>query len=350
MFRPLTVKFLSTFTNKLINRGLTKSSINMARPNIYLTRPDIAPEAIEMLKSECDVTIWNKPSPVPRDELLANIKDKEALYCTLCDKIDSVLLDAGSKLKVISTISVGYDHIDVAECKKRGIRIGYTPDVLTDATAELTMALLLSTARRLFQVNKEVFKPNGIWATEGEENCGQGIRNSVVGIVGFGRIGHEVARRLIPFKPREILYFNRSEKAEWAREVAAKKVSFDELLEKSDFVVSTIALNEETKNLFNAETFSKMKSSAVFVNTGRGGVVDEEALYETLKNNRIYAAGLDVTQVEPLPLNSKLLTLENCNILPHIGSAEVETRAEMAKIAAENLLKGLKGEKMVAEL
>lgn len=299
----------------------------------------------------CDVTMWNQPSPVPRDELLKNVAGKDAIYCTLCDKIDTEVLEAaGPNLKVIGTISVGFDHINVEECKKRGIRIGFTPDVLTDATAELTIALLLASSRRLFQTNKEVFKKDGIWATEGAENDGQGLKNSVVGIVGFGRIGYEVAKRIIPFKPKQILYFNRSEKAEFAKETKAIRVEFNDLLERSDFVICTIALSSETERLFNSKAFTKMKSNAVFVNTSRGGVVDQDALYEALKNKQIYAAGLDVTTPEPLPLDSKLLTLTNCNILPHIGSAEFETRIEMARITAVNILAGLNKKEMIAEL
>uniref|UniRef100_A0A336KAD8 Glyoxylate reductase/hydroxypyruvate reductase n=1 Tax=Culicoides sonorensis TaxID=179676 RepID=A0A336KAD8_CULSO len=323
----------------------------MSRPSVYLTRPDVAREGIDLLKTGCDVTMWTENNPVPRNELLKNVSGKDALYCTLCDKIDAEVLDAaGPNLKVIGTISVGYDHIDVNECRKRKIRIGFTPDVLTDATAELTLALLLATSRRLFQTNKEVFKKDGIWATEGEENCGHGLKNSTVGIVGFGRIGYEVTKRIIPFKPKQILYFNRSKKPEFEKDTNAIKVNLDELLSKSDFIVCTIALNPETQLMFNSEAFAKMKPNAVFVNTSRGGVVDQDALYDALKNKQIYAAGLDVTSPEPLPLDSKLLELPNCNILPHIGSAEFETRIEMARITAKNILAGLQGKEMIAEL
>lgn len=295
--------------------------------------------------------MWNESFPVPRLELLNKVKGKNAIYCTISDKIDTEVLNAaGPNLTVIGTISVGYDHIDVDACKKRGVRIGYTPDVLTDATAELTIALLLASSRRLFQSNKEVLKNEALWASEGDENCGKGLKNSVVGIVGFGRIGYEVAKRLMPFKPKQILYYNRSEKLEFEKDTKAIRVNFSALLEKSDFIICTIALTAETEKIFNAEAFAQMKSDAVFVNTGRGGLVDQEALYDVLKNNRIYAAGLDVTTPEPLPVNSNLLTLSNCNILPHIGSAEYATRIEMARITAVNILNGLKKKEMIAEL
>lgn len=235
------------------------------------------------------------------------------------------------------------------ECRKRGVRIGYTPDVLTDATAELTMALLLATSRRLFEANREVY--NGGWkAWSPSWMCGLGVKNSTVGIVGFGRIGYEVAKRIVPFKPKQILYFNRSEKSQFATETGAVRVGSNDLLATSDFVICTIALTPDTHHLFNDTAFSKMKSNAVFINTSRGGVVDQDALYEALRNKQIYAAGLDVTTPEPLPLDSPLLTLPNCTILPHVGSAEYDTRNEMSRITACNILAGIKGIRMVDEL
>lgn len=272
------------------------------------------------------------------------------MYCALTEKIDSELLDkAGPDLKVIGTISVGYDHIDLAECKKRGIRVGYTPDVLTDATAELTLALLLATSRRIIESHKEVF--NGGWKSWAPSwMCGPGLKDSVVGIIGLGRIGHEVAKRIVPFKPKKIIYQNRSEKLAEAKEIGAERVDLDTLLIQSDFVIVCCALTPETSLLFNETNFAKMKSTAIFVNTSRGGIVDQNALYNALTSGTIYAAGLDVTTPEPLPLDSPLLTLPNCVILPHIGSADINTRIEMSKITAKNILSGLKGEQMIAEL
>lgn len=235
------------------------------------------------------------------------------------------------------------------ECKKRGIRIGYTPDVLTDATAELTLALLLATSRRLIEAHKEVF--NGGWkAWSPSWMCGPGLKNSTVGIIGFGRIGQEVAKRIVPFKPIRILYQNRSERAAEAKEINAERVTFDELLINSDFIIITCALTSETTNLFNEAAFAKMKKTAILVNTSRGGFIDQTALYYALKRGQIRAAGLDVTTPEPLPLDSPLLSLPNCVILPHIGSADIDTRIEMSRITACNILAGLKGVKMISEL
>lgn len=288
--------------------------------------------------------------PVPREELLKQIIGKDALFCALTDKIDAEVIErAGAQLKCISTISVGYEHIDLEACKKKGIRVGYTPDVLTDATAELTLALLLATNRRLLEANKEVY--NGGWKSWAPNwMCGQGLKGSRVGLFGFGRIGQEIASRLVPFKPSLITYTSRTERPEDAKKVQASYVSFDDMLTKSDFIIVCCALTPTTKEIFNSSAFAKMKRNCIFINTARGGVVDQTALYTALKEKRIMAAGLDVTTPEPLPLDDPLLTLENVVILPHIGSADINTRTEMSKITAMNILAGLKGEKMVAEV
>lgn len=282
--------------------------------------------------------------------MLREIKGKDALYCALTDKIDTEVLDAaGPQLKCVSTISVGFEHIDVQECKKRGIRVGYTPDVLTDATAELTVALLLATNRRLFEANKDVY--NGGWKSWSPMwMCGHGLKNSRVGFFGFGRIGQEIAARIVPFKPSLITYTTRSARPDEAAKVNAKHVDFSEMITLSDFIIVCCALTPATKEIFNAEAFNKMKSNCIFINTARGGVVDQKALYEALKSKRILAAGLDVTTPEPLPLDDPLLKLDNIVVLPHIGSADIETRKEMSRITARNILAALKGCEMESEV
>ncbi|XP_055377581.1 glyoxylate reductase/hydroxypyruvate reductase-like [Condylostylus longicornis] len=319
-------------------------------PKVLVTRPDVASIGIELLKKEFDVTTWSLPSPMPREEFLKSVVGKNGIFCTLTDKIDAELLDmAGPELKVVATISVGYDHIDISECKKRNIRIGYTPDVLTDATAELTMALLLATNRRLFEANKEVF--NGGWSSWSPSwMCGPGLKGSVIGIFGYGRIGQEVAKRCVPFKPKKIVYFNRSEKPKEASEVGASFVNFNDLLKTSDVIIVCCALTPETKEIFNYEAFQRMKPNCIFINTSRGGLVDQKSLYQALKEKRIWGAGLDVTTPEPLPLDDPLLTLKNCLILPHIGSADINTRIEMSKITATNIIKALKNQEMISEI
>ncbi|XP_055542003.1 glyoxylate reductase/hydroxypyruvate reductase isoform X1 [Wyeomyia smithii] len=320
------------------------------KPKVYITRNDYPRIGLDLLKEECDLSIWDEGYPVPRDEFLRNVAGKDAIFCSLNDRIDKELLDqAGPSLKVVSTISVGFDHIDVKQCRERGIRIGYTPDVLTDATAELTVALLLATTRRLFEANKEVH--NGGWKSWSPMwMCGSGIKNSVVGILGFGRIGQEVAKRLAPFKPLRIQFTSRSDKCMTADELGASQVPFDDLIETSDFIIICCSYNTETANLFNDSVFSRMKPSTILVNTSRGGIVEQHDLIHALKAGKIRAAGLDVTTPEPLPLDSPLLQMSNVVVLPHIASADVETRTEMSRITACNILAGLKGVKMISEL
>lgn len=299
------------------------------------------------LYSRCDVTTWSTASPVPRSELLKNISGITGLFCSLSDKIDKEVLDkAGAQLKVVSTFSVGYEHIDVEECKRRKIRIGYTPDVLTDATAELTVALILATNRRLFEANKEVY--NGGWKSWAPSwMCGNGIKGSTVGVYGFGRIGQEVANRIKPFKPSRLIYNSRTKKSD---DIGAEFVGFEELVKYSDILIVCCALTAETKELFNKTVFEKMKPTSIFINTARGGVVNQNDLYEALKNKTIQSAGLDVTTPEPLPLDDPLLTLDNIVILPHIGSADINTRTEMSRITALNILAALNEDEMVAEV
>ncbi|TNM98763.1 hypothetical protein fugu_013327 [Takifugu bimaculatus] len=225
--------------------------------------------------------VWDSDEPLPRAELLKRVQGVDGLLCLLSDKIDAEVLDAaGPKLKVISTLSVGYDHLVMEEVKKRGIRVGYTPDVLTDATAELTVALLLATARRLPEGIEEV--KNGGWSSwKPLWMCGYGLSGSTVGIVGLGRIGMAIARRLLPFGVQRLLYSGRTAKAE-AAEVKGEFVPLDTLLAESDFIVISCSLTPETQGMCNKEFFSKMKNTAVFVNSSRGAVVNQEDLYQAL--------------------------------------------------------------------
>ncbi|XP_067615060.1 glyoxylate reductase/hydroxypyruvate reductase isoform X2 [Eurosta solidaginis] len=334
-----------SFSARSVSNTPIGTKMDNKRKRVYITRPDVASVGIELLKSD-----WTQALPVPREELLNQVVGKDAIFCALTDKIDAEVIEcAGPQLKCIATISVGYEHIDLKECKKRGIRVGYTPDVLTDATAELTVALLLATSRRLLEANKEVY--NGGWKSWAPNwMCGRGLKGARVGLLGFGRIGQEIAARLVPFKPSLLTYTTRTERAAEAAKVNAKYVSFDEMLCESDFIIACCALTPETKEIFNAAAFAKMKSNAIFVNTARGGNVDQPALYAALKEKRILAAGLDVTTPEPLPLDEPLLKLNNVVILPHIGSADVNTRTEMSRITALNILAGLNGKEMVSEV
>ncbi|XP_029458894.1 glyoxylate reductase/hydroxypyruvate reductase isoform X2 [Rhinatrema bivittatum] len=307
----------------------------------------------------CDIKQWNSDEPIPRAELLKEVTGAHGLLCLLSDKVDKEVLDAaGPDLKVISTLSVGFDHLALEDIKRRGIRVGYTPDVLTDATAELSVALLLATGRRLPEAVQEV--KNGGWKTWAPEwMCGYGLSESTVGIIGLGRIGQAIGRRLKPFGVRRFLYSGRQSRPESAAELQAEYVPLDKLAEESDFVIVSCSLNPETAGICNKDFFRKMKKTSVFINTSssdfivvliRGAVVNQEDLYQALVSGQIAAAGLDVTVPEPLPVDHPLLTLKNCVILPHIGSATYATRNTMSVLAANNLLAGLRGEPMPSEL
>lgn len=318
----------------------------MSQSTVFVTRSDMPPEAIDFLKKhKCSVEMWPEPRPVPREQLLKKVAGKDALFCMLTEKINAELLDAaGPNLKVIGTMSVGFDHIDLEECKRRGILVGNTPDVLTDATAELTVSLLLATSRRLMEATKEV--TNGGWSNCAWGPlwmCGKSLAGSVVGVVGLGRIGFAVAERLHAFKVKQIVYCGNAPKPKASEQLNAKFVSFEELLRVSDFVIGCCALNPKTAGLFNKGAFKKMKSSTIFINTSRGGLVNHDDLYEALTTGEIKAAGLDVMTPEPLPTDHKLTKLSNCVLLPHIGSATVETRTAMGVLTAQNILAGLEG-------
>ncbi|KAK4873744.1 hypothetical protein RN001_013104 [Aquatica leii] len=322
----------------------------MAKPSVYVTR-DIGPEALAVLKNHCNVTMWHEPmTPVPRDEIIKNIVGKDALLCLLTDNIDAEILDiAGPKLKAVATMSVGFDHMDVHEMKTRNIKVGHTPNVSTDSVAELTVALLLATNRRLLEASEAA--RNGEWTTWSPFwMCGPSLSNSTVGIAGFGRIGQQVAHRVKAFNLKSLLYHDMFEKKEEAKQLGAEFVPFEELIKRSDFVIATCLLTPETAKMFNDDVFKKMKKTAVFINTSRGGVVDQDALIRALKTKTIWAAGLDVTVPEPLPTDSELFKLKNCVVLPHIASASIEIRNAMAMLAVNNILAALRGEPMPGEV
>ncbi|PWA23566.1 glyoxylate reductase/hydroxypyruvate reductase [Gambusia affinis] len=318
---------------------------------VFITRriPEEGMKILSGATGVCEVSQWDSDEPVPRAELLKGVQGAHGLLCLLSDKIDAEVLDAaGPNLKVISTMSVGFDHLALDEIKKRGIRVGYTPDVLTDATAELTVALLLATARRLPEGVEEV--KNGGWSSwKPLWLCGYGLSGSTVGVIGLGRIGMAIAQRLLPFGVKRLLYTGRTAKAHAAK-VNGEFVPLDTLVSESDFVVVSCSLTPETQGLCDKAFFSKMKKTAVFINSSRGAVVNQEDLYEVLKSGQIAAAGLDVTTPEPLPTNHPLLTLKNCVVLPHIGSATYSTRGVMSALTVQNLLGGLQGLDMPSEL
>ncbi|XP_046458489.1 glyoxylate reductase/hydroxypyruvate reductase-like isoform X3 [Daphnia pulex] len=332
-------------------RRFATTSQRMNKPKVLVTRGDIPKSAISILEEKCEVELMPDHSPISRIDILNKISGKDGLFCLLTDKIDHEVLEkAGPQLKVIGTMSVGYDHLDMNEIKKRKISVGYTPNVLTAATAELTVALTLATTRRLFEAHDEI--TNGGWAKCAWGPlwmCGGGLVGAKVGIVGLGSIGLAVAKRLLPFDIAKIMYCGRQEKPE-AAQVSGEYVTFDHLLSESDVVIITCPLNDTTRNMFGPAQFASMKSNSVLINTSRGGVVDQSALVHALKTGQITAAGLDVMTPEPLPVDHELTQLKNCVLIPHIGSATLQTRTTMATMTAQNIVNALEGKPMPAQL
>jgi glyoxylate reductase len=320
----------------------------MNKRKIVVTRK-IPEQALERLKEHGEVYVWDyEEQPIPYEVLSEEIKDAAGLYTNVGDQIDKALLDQAPNLKVISTMAVGFDNINVEEAARRGITVGHTPGVLTETTADLTFALLMAAARRVVEGSEYVRE--GRWKSWGPMLLtGQDIYGATIGIIGMGRIGEGVARRAAGFN-MNILYHNRSRRAEMEKSLNASYCSLDELLAKSDFVVLLAPGFAETRYMIGTAQFKLMKPNAVFINSSRGTNVDEAALYEALKNKEIWAAGLDVFEEEPVSQNHPLLTLPNVTVLPHIGSASVATRTKMALIAAENLIAGMENKELPFEV
>jgi len=314
------------------------------KPKVFVSRP-IPAQGLDLVKGSCDAEIWEGELPPPRDVLLSKVKDIEGLLCLLTEGVDAELLDSAPYLRVVSNMAVGFDNIDVAECTKRGIPVGNTPGVLTDTTADLAWALLMAGARRI--VEGMDYVRAGKWKTWGPMLLlGQDVYGATLGIIGLGRIGEAVAKRARGFDMR-ILYYNdvrRREdlEAEWGLEY----VDLDTLLRESDFVTIHTILSPKTHHLIGERAFQLMKETAVLVNAARGPIVDPEALYKALKEGQIAYAALDVTEPEPIDMDNPLLELDNIIIVPHIGSASHATRGKMAEMAAQNLIAGLKGERL----
>jgi lactate dehydrogenase-like 2-hydroxyacid dehydrogenase len=315
----------------------------MTKPKVFVTRV-IRDKGLDLVKAACQADIWPGELPPGRETLLERVRAVDGLLCLLTDRIDAGLMDAaGPGLKVISNHAVGFDNIDVAAATERGIPVGNTPGILTDATADMAFALMMAAGRRVVEAEK--FLRAGKWKTWGPSLLlGVDFAGATLGIVGFGRIGQALAKRATGFDMR-ILYYDPGASPSDPN-LPAVSTDLNTLLRESDFVSLHVPLTPETRHLVNADFLAKMKSNAVLVNTARGGVLDQSALYKTLKEKRIFAAALDVTDPEPLPLVSPLLELDNCLIVPHIASASVHSRDMMAFLSAQNLIAGLNGEKL----
>src|SRR5689334_21946066 len=297
--------------------------------HVFVTRK-IPGDALERLAGEHDVEVWPGDMPPPREDLLTGVAEAEGLLSMLVDKVDSELLDAAPNLRAVANYAIGFDNIDLEAAAARGVAVGNTPDVLTDATADLAFALLLAAGRRLPQGTAAIRA--GDWVTwEPAYDLGVEVTGATLGIVGWGRIGQAVARRAAGFG-MEVIH--------------SRPTPLEELLERSDFVSLHVPLSPATRHLIDADALARMKPTAILVNTARGPVVDQRALAAALHAGTIAGAALDVTDPEPLPPADPLLDAPNVLVVPHIGSATVRTRSRMADLAVDNLLAALAGDPM----
>ncbi len=316
------------------------------KPKVFVTRR-IPAAGLDRIMAACDAEVWPEQLPPPYELLRQKVAICDGLVSLLTDRIDAALLDAAPKLKVVSNYAVGFNNIDIPAASARGIAVGNTPGVLTDATADMAFCLLIAAARRV--VDGHIYGMRNQWKTwEPLGHLGQDLAGRTLGVVGMGRIGYALARRCHRGWDMSVLYHDvyRSEKAE--TDLGAKQVDLDTLLKDADFISVHTDLNDKTRGLFNKARFQQMKRSAVFINTARGPVVVEADLIEALKSGTIFAAGLDVTDPEPPALDSPLFHTPNLVVAPHIASATVGTRNAMAEICASNLLAGITGAELPA--
>lgn len=314
------------------------------KPKVFITR-QIPDNGIRLIQKYYEVEVWRDKKEIPREVLLEKVKDVDALVTLLSEKVDEELLEKAPKLRIIAQYAVGYDNINIEEATKRGIYVTNTPDVLTEATADLAFALLLATARRLIEA--DAFVRSGEWKRKGIAwhplmFLGHDIYGKTIGIIGFGRIGQAMARRAKGFGMK-ILYYSRTRKEKAEKELDAKFVDLETLLKESDFVSLHVPLTKETYHLIGERELRLMKSTAILVNTARGKVIDTKALIKALKEGWIAGAGLDVFEEEPY-YNEELFSLDNVVLAPHIGSATYGAREGMAELVAKNLIAFAKGE------
>jgi glyoxylate reductase len=313
--------------------------------NVFVSR--LIPEAgiSKMEEAGIKVTVWKEDRPLTSEELIHHVQQHDALLCMNREKIDKAFLNACPHLKVIALYSVGYDSMDVTEATRLGIPMSNTPDVLSDATADIAFTLLLAVSRKAFFHHRRIL--NDEWDFfRPTANLGIELKNKTLGIFGLGRIGLEMAKRCRGAYNMKVIYHNRNRNQEAEKEIDARYVSFDELLEQSDVLSLHTALTPETKDRFTLNEFRKMRSKAIFINTARGAIHREEDLLKAIQDGIIWGAGLDVTNPEPMSPDSPLLRLPSVCVTPHIGSATEEARTGMALVAAENIIAGLRGERL----
>lgn len=313
----------------------------MPRPRVYVARRIPGP-GLDRLREEADVVVWPTDEiPPPREVLVREAAASDGMISLLTDRIDGPLLDAAPRLRVVSNYAVGFDNIDVDAATARGVVITNTPGVLTETVADFTMALMLATARRVVEGDR--FTRAGRWKSwEPMLLLGPDVYGATLGLVGFGRIGAAVARRARGFDMR-IMYYDVIRRQDLESELGIEFAPFEDVLRQADFISVHTPLTPQTRHLISGPQFRLMKKTAVLINTARGPIVDPDALYQALSSKQIWGAGLDVFEVEPVPKDHPLLTLDNLVVAPHIASASVETRTKMANMAVDNLLAGLAG-------
>jgi glyoxylate reductase len=299
---------------------------------------------LDYLSKQINIELWEENYPPPKDWIIENIKDKDGILVTLTEKIDKEIIDSSPNLKVISTYSVGFDHIDVKYARKRGIIVTYTPEVLTEATADLIFGLLIAVSRRIVEGDKLIRE--GKWEIPWYPTfmLGEEVYGKTLGLLGMGRIAKAVMKRAKGFD-MAVIYNSRS-----PHNVDAKFVDINTLFRESDFLVIAVDLNPSTYHLVNEEKLRLMKKSSFLINASRGSVIDEASLIKALKEGWIKGAALDVFEHEPLSKDSELIGLNNVVLTPHLGSATIETRDKMAEIAVKNLILALRGEKPIYEV
>ncbi len=316
----------------------------MLKPKVFVTRR-MDPEALDTIAHEAVMEVWTDDAPPSPQVLRERVRDANGVLTNIMDRVDAPLLEAAPGLRVVSHLAVGVDSVDVAELTRRGIPLGYTPGVLSEATADHAFALLLAATRRVAEADRWVKEGNWKLAFHPMYWLGTDVSGATIGIVGMGKIGQAVARRARGFDMR-VLYYSRNRKPAEEEQLGMEYAGLSDLLRSSDFVTLHVPLTPETRHLIGETELAAMKPTAILVNAARGPVVDHLALYKALSKGRIAGAALDVTDPEPIPPDHPLLTLGNVVVTPHIGSAAAGSRKAMCMLAARNLLAGLKGEQL----
>ena len=316
------------------------------KEKIFLTRT-LHDFALKELKKKFQVEIHTGKIPIPQSTLKSKIKQVDGLICFPYDQINKEIIQSAKNLKVISTFSVGYDHIDTKFAKEKKIRVGYTPEVLTDATADMAFALLIDSLRRISEGDRIIRKEKWKQIYGAYDYVGLDLQGKNLGIIGLGRIGKTLAKRAKAFDMK-IIYHNRKQISKTEeKKLGVKYTTFDKLITQSDIISIHVPHTKETNQMFDMKIFKKMKKTAFLINTSRGKIVNEKDLLVALKLKIIGGAGLDVFETEPIEKNHPFLKLENIVLAPHVGSSTKETRIKMAEITTKNLILGIKGKKPI---